>query len=325
MSGSPESTRSATKYARGMSDAEPVYAFEDLDRCPMCHAPIRDCSVLGRRLWRAQGVFPRRLSGVTTAVMRCDACGLLFANPLPRPTSVAAHYDVTPEEYWAEHRLTANAAEGGFRPTATLFTRLWGGRGTPAALDIGAGLGATMRTLDEMGFDAWGLEPSATFATEAVAGSLVPTERLAVVAVEDAVYEPDSFDFVILGAVLEHVYHPSAVLDRACSWLRPGGLVYIEVPSAKWLTARMANLLYKITSPGFVANLSPMHPPYHLTEFTPAAFAAYAYRARYEVALVRHFVGDRTYLPRPFDGLLRPLMRCTRTGMQLEVWIRRPT
>lgn len=256
--------------------------------------------------------------------MRCDDCGLIFANPLPRPASIASHYDVQPEEYWTETRLTANASHDIFRPTALLFKELWAGSGTPTALDIGAGLGSTMRTLDAMGFDAWGIEPSAAFVTRAVSTTEIRADRLSVATVEEATYDADSFDFVVLGAVLEHLYEPSAALDKAFSWVRPGGLLYIEVPSANWLSATLANMLYKLTSPGFVANLSPMHPPYHLTEFTPQAFSAYAGRRGHEVALVRHFVGDRTYLPSAADGFIRPIMSRTGTGMQLEVWLRRP-
>jgi 2-polyprenyl-3-methyl-5-hydroxy-6-metoxy-1,4-benzoquinol methylase len=38
------------------------------------------------------------------------------------------------------------------------------------------------------------------------------------------------FDFITFGAVLEHLYDPSMSIHKAMSWLKPSGIMHIEVP-----------------------------------------------------------------------------------------------
>ena len=68
--------------------------------------------------------------------------------------------------------------------------------------------------------------------------------------------------------MLEHLQDPAAALTRALGWLAPSGLIHVEVPSAKWLLGRLLNLATRGLGMDYVTNLSPMHPPYHLYEFT---------------------------------------------------------
>jgi hypothetical protein len=66
-----------------------------------------------------------------------------------------------------------------------------------------------------------------------------------------------------------------------------------------------------------------MHSPFHLYEFTIASFERHAERAGYELASHRRLVGA-TYMPRLLRRPVARLMQRTGTGMQLEVWLRRP-
>ncbi len=43
------------------------------------------------------------------------------------------------------------------------------------------------------------------------------------------------FDFISINKVLEHIYEPSKFLNKTLNYLKPGGIVYIEVPNAKAL------------------------------------------------------------------------------------------
>jgi hypothetical protein len=97
--------------------------------------------------------------------------------------------------------------------------------------------------------------------------------------------------------------------------------VQAEVPSSDWLTSRLVNLAYRAQGLDYVTNLSPMHPPFHLYEFTPRSFEAHAQRNGHTVALVQPMAGADTFLPGP-DRLWRRLMLRTGTGMQLGVWLR---
>jgi SAM-dependent methyltransferase len=262
---------------------------------------------------------PRKRIGVTTSVMRCRECGLVFANPLPVPHDIAQHYDMSPSRYWAPRYFEPDP--GYFSDQISMFRQLWDGDGTPVALDVGAGIGKCMRSLSAHGFDAHGLEPSPAFRDAAIEHGEIEPERLTLGTVETASYEPGTFDFATLGAVLEHLPDPAAEIEHVLAWLSPGGLVHIEVPSSNWLTSRLVNLAYRIQGLDFVTNLSPMHPPYHLYEFTAECFRRHAARSGHSVASVRLLTGHDTFLPGP-DSLWRSIMARTRTGMQLEVWLR---
>jgi SAM-dependent methyltransferase len=277
-----------------------------------------EARVLGRRLNGHQGLRPRRFIGVATTVAQCRTCGLIYANPRPVPEAVANHYDRLPEEYWQAGYFEDQADYCASQ--AHRFSALWDGNDIPRALDIGAGVGKAMAALERLGFDTFGIEPSAAFRGRAIANGVDP-DRLQLAAVEDAQYEPGTFDFVSFASVLEHLHDPAAALTRALEWLAPGGLIHVEVPSAKWLLGRLLNLAHRGRGVDNVTNLSPMHPPYHLYEFTPCSFERHAQRASYEVVDHR-FYPCHMFLPPLADALASRLMAATDTGMQLEVWLR---
>jgi SAM-dependent methyltransferase len=301
--------------------SESTYRFHSVESCKMCAAPARDASVIGRRLNGPQGLRPTRRVGITTTVARCGRCGLVFCNPMPVPLEVSQHYDTPPEEYWRAEYF--HAADGYFDAQIDRFFSLWQAGGKPKALDIGAGVGKAMASLSRRGFDVYGLEPSQAFHSRALERG-VERDRLQLSTMEDARFPAGHFDFVSFGAVLEHLYDPAAAIELALRWTAPGGIIHLEVPSARWLTARLANLAYRLQGLDYCSNVSPMHVPYHLYEFTPACFEHHARRAGYEVAGRRYFVG-RTFMPRLLDAVGARIMRATNTGMQLEVWLRKGT
>src|SRR4051794_28743426 len=251
------------------------YSVREITRCNMCAAPVTDAKVLGRRLSRSQGLRPTRRVGWSTTVMRCGRCGLVFANPQPTPRDVGQHYERAPEDYWVPEDLAEAGPDHG-RYEIDTFHRLWEGDGRPVTLDVGAGLGRRMAKLTASGFEAYGIEPSTAFRQAAIRRGEIDPDRLALGTVETATYEPGQFDFVTFGSVLEHLSDPAGQLDRVLTWLARGGIVYIEVPSARWLTTRLVNLAYRLQGLDYVTNLSPMHVPFHLYEFTARSFHQYA-------------------------------------------------
>jgi SAM-dependent methyltransferase len=312
------------KTDHASSNAAPfTYTFQPQVRCNMCTAAVVDSAeTLGKRLGQHQGLRPRKRVGVTTTIQRCGNCGLIFSNPTPVPQDLGQHYDVPVESYWTRDLTVSDAY---FARQIELFRGLWGGDGSgpAAALDIGAGVGRAMVSLERAGFDVFGLEPSAPFREVAVGRNGISPERLSLTGVEEADYADESFDFVTFGAVVEHLLDPAACLERALRWTRPGGLIHAEVPSSDWLMARVLDLAYRVQGLDYTTHLSPMHSPFHLYEFTLACFECHAERAGYEIALHRRLVGN-TYVPAPLRWPLVKAMARRGTGMQLEVWLRRP-
>jgi SAM-dependent methyltransferase len=245
---------------------------------------------------------------------------LVYANPLPVPASVNQHYEVAPRTYWGDDHLPSTEVylDGLIRTFFLLHPR----SSHLKALDVGAGLGNCVTALRSAEFETQGLEPSPTFYREALRRTGLDASTLTQQTVESVQFEPDSFDLIVFEGVLEHLEDPAGALMRALGWLKPDGLVYVEVPSARWLTARLVNLLYRLQGLDYAANLSPMHPPFHLYEFTPRSFLEHGRRHGHR--LVHHYVhATSTFLPASLDPVLKPLMRRTQTGLQLEVWVSR--
>jgi SAM-dependent methyltransferase len=285
----------------------------------MCLAGSPDLKVWGRRLNTRQSLRPQRRIGAATTVVRCQKCGLIAASPTPVPVSVECQYDMPPESYWAGDYLADS--NNYMRTDITEFARLSKDNGTHTrrALDVGAGVGKAMRALAAHGFDTYGIEPSAPFRDRAVASGIDAT-RLQRTSIEDAVYESDSFDFIVMNGVVEHFVDPSSAIRKAVQWLRPGGLVYVEVPSSNYLMARLARMFYRATGSDYIINISPMHPPYHLFEFTLRSFAFHASANGYGIAAHRYEPCE-SYMPKWVAPVFDRMMRTTNTGMQLIVWL----
>lgn len=300
---------------------EPItYRFDAVAQCDMCGAERWQFRNLGLRLNRSQGFNPRAAIGIAVSVRQCRRCGLIFADPQPIPSSFSDHYD-EPDEYWNADYFEDEP--GYFEAEIATAKRLLHFHPGMRALDVGAGIGKAMHALTAAGFEVWGFEPSPAFRKLAVERSGIPEERIGLCTIENATYGTEEFDLISFGAVLEHLRSPSHALRRAMEWLKPGGIVQLEVPSARWLIARLVNLYYRLLGTSFVTNISPMHRPFHLFEFTPACFELNGQHTGYEVVEQRTMVCSIRHAPPFLHGPLRSLMAQTETGMQLSVYLRK--
>lgn len=301
---------------------EKTYQFRHIEVCNMCGGGTSKAKILGMRLDRSQGVNPKAKIGVAVGVVQCSDCGLIFSQPTPIPASIDDHYGIPPETYWRGHYFTVEPDYLGIQISTA--KRLLDFTPGMRALDIGAGLGKAMAALERSGFEAWGVEPSAPFRNKALELSNISAERLQNAKIEDAVYEESFFDFVTFGAVLEHLYDPASSIETAMRWLRPGGIIHIEVPSSNHFMAKLFNVYFRLRGTNYVTNLSPMHPPFHLYEFSLESFRQHAARAGYSIAHHYFDVASIHRIPRFLHPIARAWMKRNDSGMQLTVYLRKP-
>lgn len=297
------------------------YYFEEVGQCVMCGHSTNKNKVLGQRLNKSQGVKPRDKFGISTSVIQCVNCHLIYSNPQPIPFDIQDHYGIPPEEYWKEGYFTWNPSY--FSHEISVAKKLLNSKENLTALDIGAGLGKAMISLEKAGFDVYGLEPSIPFRNKAIEKMGISADRLKLGMIEELEYPNEFFDFITFGAVLEHLYNPADCIERALQWIKPGGVIQIEVPSSDHLISKLLNFYYRLIGTNYVTNLSPMHDPFHLYEFGLNSFKELSKRMPFDIAFHEYFVCNIYHVPGFLHTPLRWYMQRSNKGMQLSIWLRK--
>lgn len=296
------------------------YFFEPVLHCAMCGDDVKKHKLIGQRLNQSQGLRPKKKHGISTSVFCCKQCGLIYSNPLPIPENIQDHYNISPEEYWqSEKAINQDNFSNEIEKIKKLITIKKGMR----SLDIGAGLGHTMISLANAGFDSYGIEPSWSFREAAIMKMNIDPEKLKEGKIEEVNFPENYFDLIVFNAVLEHLYNPGTAIQKAIKWLKNDGIIQITVPSSSWLIAKLFNAFFRLAGTNYVTNLSPMHIPYHLFEFDINSFKKHSIRWNYKIIFYEYFVCDLKPIPIFFHPILRWYMKKTNKGMVLSVWLRK--
>lgn len=184
----------------------------------------------------------------------CASCGLIHQSPLPSDEEALQQY---PAGY-IHYNPYASGIKGLLMKlymTRTIkLLQALGARPGDRLLDIGCGGGEKLSILkNHLQLQAVGIEPSKKAARTAawrfgltvVDGFFTP-ER----------FEKDSFDFVRINHVIEHVSDPIALLDNIYSVLKPGGWLIGETENTNCLSFRLFGKFWAL-----------LHFPYHLLLF----------------------------------------------------------
>lgn len=200
--------------------------IETLEMCPACSSRRLEALPTPGR-WIGVSVFGSYRDQLH--LNRCGACGLVFVNP--RPTAALLDRFYQGNEYGCHLPNWSEEAEATARAQLDWVDRLvpTGGR----FLDFGCGGGYLLRNALARGWQALGYDVGAPAIAQCRQQGLPVTDNF-----DDLVGH--GFDVVYLSHVLEHVGEPGPLLDRLRTLLAPGGRVFIEVPNARSLRARIA-------------------------------------------------------------------------------------
>lgn len=171
-----------------------------------------------------------------TPIVRCDRCRLVMRNPQPsdddlRAIAANAHAPHSGETDSDTNRLKREAAA---RYLDEIEAKR--GRGT-TLLEIGSGLGDLLVEAVARGYDVTGIECSENSVRSA--NQRLGAERVVQGSLGTVPLPPASFDLAILSDVLEHSRDPLADLLRLWPLLKPGGAIFIAVPSLDSWSARV--------------------------------------------------------------------------------------
>lgn len=192
-------------------------------------------------------------------VFKCPTCGLGFLDPRPSENEIAELYR---RDYFSERY------DEGIDPGSEQYRKRLSGeqhrtqfikavKPSGHLLDIGCGYGYFLDACRRQGYQVQGLDVSewaAQYATEKLGLSI------AVGKVGEVALPSESFDVVTMWHSLEHTQDPRAVLKTVKSWLKPDGILVVDVPNYKGTDAQKMGHQWEDWSL-----------PYHLWHFTPGS------------------------------------------------------
>lgn len=160
----------------------------------------------------------------------CEHCGIVTTEPRPTPAEVDHFYRADyrreyKQSYTPKPRHVLRAGRVALDRLHYLLPLLESG---DAILDAGCGGGELLFLLRELGFEADGLEPNVGYGTAARDYLNLPVQ---VTGYQDASVQPQSRDVIVSFHVLEHLLDPVDALRTFGSWLKPDGIMLIEVPN----------------------------------------------------------------------------------------------
>ena len=177
------------------------------------------------------------------AVAVCRSCKVGWQPSPPSAAALEAAYtDLADDAYVAEesNRVRSSAL------VARLVARSGVAEGA-SVLDVGCSAGYFVEAALRRGFDAIGVEPSSWLCRRA--RERVGESRVIEGTFETAALGRARFDAVTLWDVLEHVPDPVSFLSRARDILRPGGLLFLNVPARDTLTAALLGSRWPLLLP----------------------------------------------------------------------------
>jgi 2-polyprenyl-3-methyl-5-hydroxy-6-metoxy-1,4-benzoquinol methylase len=190
--------------------------------------PQSPCPVCGQK--EAIVASRRDRRGEPLLTVCCPHCGLFRNDPLPTSDELRRFHAAEYRESYKGVRTPK--ARNVYRSARLARHRLEQlGRRLPARariLDVGSGSGEWLAALAAAGHQVSGVEPDPHYGEYARQQYGVSVETAGILDLE----RPEgSLDVITLFHVLEHLPDPLAVLAKFRGWLRPGGLLIVEVPN----------------------------------------------------------------------------------------------
>jgi len=146
-------------------------------------------------------------------------------------------------------------------------------RGEGKVLDVGCGVGGKLKTLQDQGWEPYGIEISkvaAAHARELVTGN-IHTGTL-----ESAPFPPQSFDLILMSHSLEHLPSPVAALRLVHRLLNGDGLLVVSVPNVDSLEFKLFGRWW-----------FPLDPPRHFYHFDKYSLSGIFAQAGFRLQRVR--------------------------------------
>ena len=203
-------------------------------------------------------------------VFRCINCGLIYAGEMQGNEELINHYS---DQYFEPYLKTESIhLEKRFRKRIEEIRQyVFPG----SLLDVGCGAGYFLKLAADTGYSTQGVElsPYAAKYAQQNFGLRVFQGELA-----DAGFDRESFDIITLWHILEHVHDPGDFLGQVNGLLKKTGLLAVEVPNIRSLSARIAGVNWEL-----------MAPKEHFYYFNKSTIKRYLENSGFIIILVQSF------------------------------------
>ncbi len=209
-----------------------IFFDKILDHCPIC-------GVSNIQFWRT-----KHKEGVEYHIFKCDQCTTAFLNPRVTNQTILDIYDksghgltnpVTLDEILQREKEYPNSTIDSERIVSYAYQNLIkeNQEKKMKALDIGSGYGFYSLCAKKYGFTVESINPGIyenDVCREMFKKANFP-ENIHVGLFEDFEFEKESFHFIILSQVLEHIKEPLSIMRKVADLLKPGGMIAIAIPN----------------------------------------------------------------------------------------------
>ena len=184
--------------------------------------------------------------------MACNDCGLFRNDPLPTSEELHRFHET---EYRESYKGVRTPKARNVCRSAKLAKHRLGeiGHWLPASariLDVGSGSGEWLAALQQAGHRVSGVEADPHYGEFARRQYGVEVQTTGILKL---VRSENSLDVITMFHVLEHLPDPLPVLERMRAWVRPGGLLIVEVPNTNCLHQNPAGRFHPAHVIGFTA------------------------------------------------------------------------
>ncbi len=195
--------------------------MKEYQECPICQSKDFDNYLECKDFTVSQKPFN---------LVSCSDCSFVFTNPIPLESEIGSYYES--EEYISHSNtskglinlLYQNIRNHTLKKKVQLLESLSKSKNL---LDIGCGTGEFLNTCQKNGFKVEGIEPSVPAAEQARKNfSLNVNDESHLENLED-----ESFDFISMWHVLEHVYHLNNRVLQLKRLVKNNGFIIIAVPN----------------------------------------------------------------------------------------------
>ena len=230
-------------------------------------------------------------------VFKCAHCGLGFLDPRPDAYELQGLYAAEYFQDQYDQGLPLDSPEMKKRISQeTHRIRFFHRRKkTGKILDIGCGMGYFLHACRLQGYEVEGMDISSDSA--AYLRSVLKIEARTGTA-DFIDYEKDSFDIITMWHFLEHTPDPRVYLEKAWQWLKPDGLLVLDVPNYDGTDARKTWQDWK----GWQL-------PYHLFHFTPVTIGRLLSSFHFRIIGKKDYLSEYVKEQIEKSPLMKPLAR----------------